>query len=237
MGILRVGTATPVRPFTGMPDGGGLDVDLMTAVAEHLGDTVEFVAEDGSDLAGVLEWLSAGRVDCVAAGVVVTDERATTAQFAPPYLITGQALAVDTARLPQVRSVDDLDGLTVAVVRGDSGEAYAQRLVDDAKAAAVTRYDHGDLAAAVRDVAAGRCDALLAPAPVLTELVREAGPVEVVQKGLTTEHVAIAVAASDQRMLSRLTVAQAELEADGTLQAIRRRWLGNPYADQRLALH
>ena len=38
-------------------------------------------------------------------------------------------------------------------------------------------------------------------------------------------------------MLSRITVAQAELEADGTLQSIRRKWLGNPYADQRLAVH
>jgi hypothetical protein len=38
-------------------------------------------------------------------------------------------------------------------------------------------------------------------------------------------------------MLQRITAAQAELEDDGTLQGIRRRWLGNPYIDQSLAAH
>jgi hypothetical protein len=30
---------------------------------------------------------------------------------------------------------------------------------------------------------------------------------------------------------------QAELEDDGTLQRLRRKWLGNPYIDQSLAAH
>jgi hypothetical protein len=45
------------------------------------------------------------------------------------------------------------------------------------------------------------------------------------------------VASHDTALLSRITVAQAELEDAGTLQAIRRKWLGNPYADQSLAVH
>jgi ABC-type amino acid transport substrate-binding protein len=73
--------------------------------------------------------------------------------------------------------------------------------------------------------------------PVLAELVKPLPDVEVVQRGITTEHIAIAVPLADQQLLSRLTVAQAELEDDGTLQRIRRRWLGNPYTDQSLAVH
>ena len=61
--------------------------------------------------------------------------------------------------------------------------------------------------------------------------------VEVVQRGISVEDIAIAVARNDQALLARLTVAQAELEDDGTLQRIRRKWLGNPYADQSLAVH
>jgi hypothetical protein len=38
-------------------------------------------------------------------------------------------------------------------------------------------------------------------------------------------------------LLQRIATAQAELEDDGTLQAIRRKWLGNPYLDQSLAAH
>jgi polar amino acid transport system substrate-binding protein len=51
------------------------------------------------------------------------------------------------------------------------------------------------------------------------------------------KNIAIAVPLSDQALLGRLTVAQAELEDDGTLQRIRRKWLGNPYADPNLAVH
>jgi hypothetical protein len=51
------------------------------------------------------------------------------------------------------------------------------------------------------------------------------------------EHIAIAVAGHDQQLLSRISVAQAELEEAGTLQQMRRKWLGNPYADQSLAVH
>ena len=57
------------------------------------------------------------------------------------------------------------------------------------------------------------------------------------QRGISVENIAIAVALGDQKLLGRLSVAQAELEDDGTLQRIRGKWLGNPYADQNLAVH
>ena len=73
-------------------------------------------------------------------------------------------------------------------------------------------------------------------APVLAELVKPFADVEVVQRGISTENIAIAVGLGNQELLARITVAQAELEEDGTLQRIRRKWLGNPYADQTLGM-
>ncbi|MCK0175243.1 MULTISPECIES: ABC transporter substrate-binding protein [Mycobacteriaceae] len=232
MGTLRVGVVVPDPPFSSMSGDGdapaGLDIDLMTAIAERLSETVEFVACEG-DFDAVLARL--GTVyDCVAAGITVTPEREQMAAFVPPYLISGQALAVDTARQPEVRSVDDLEGLTVGVCRGSSAGIVADQLVADGKAGAVRRYDRpGEWV--------GDCDAFIALSPVLAEVVKPMTTVDVVQQGLSTEHIAIAVAVGDTQLLSRITVAQAELEDDGTLQQIRRRWLGNPYADQSLATH
>ena len=74
-------------------------------------------------------------------------------------------------------------------------------------------------------------------APVLTELVKPIEGVDVVQRAISAENIAIAVSLTDQKLLSRITVAQTGLEEDGTLQRIRRKWLGNPYADQSLAIH
>jgi polar amino acid transport system substrate-binding protein len=237
METLRVGAAFPDPPFNGMPDGGGFDIDLMTAIAEALGMDVKFVAADCPDFEGIFDALNAGAYDCVAAGTTVTPERERKAAFVPPYLISGQSLAVDTNRLPRVRSVDDLEGLTIGVQQGNTSQPIAERLVAAGKAARVRVYDYGTIRSALTDLTTGACDAFMKLAPVLTELVKRIPGVDVVQRGISVENIAIAVPLSDQALLERITLAQAELEDDGTLQRIRRKWLGNPYADQNLAVH
>jgi len=240
MTTLRVGVACPDPPFNGMPDG-GLDIDLMSRIAAALGMAVDFVhyedADCGGSFNGIFDELGRGRFDCVAAGTTVTPERERRAAFAPPYLISGQALAVDTARWPRVRSVDDLAGLTVGVQQGNTSQPVAHNLVAQGKAAEVRVYDYGSIRAALTDLSTGGCDAVMKLAPVLTELVKPLPGVEVVQRGITTEPIAIAVAPADRELLGRIAVAQTDLEGDGTLQQIRRRWLGNPFTDQSLTIH
>ena len=236
MQTLRVGAAYPDPPFNGMPDDGGLDIDLMTAVADKLGLDVEFVPYEGADFNGIFDALNSGDFDCVAAGTTVTPEREKKAAFVPPYLISGQSLAVDTRRLPNVGSVDDLEGLTIGVQQGNTSGPIAEKLVADGRAARVRVYDYGSIRAALDDLSTGGCDVFMKLAPVLTELVKPIADVEVVQRGLSTENIAIAVGLGDQELLARISVAQAELEEDGTLQRIRRKWLGNPYTDQSLGM-
>ena len=228
--------AVPDPPFNAMPGDTGLDIELMTEIAGRLGARVEFVADDGDDVDGLFDALGAGAYDCVAAGLTVSAARQRRAAFAPPYLISGQALAVDVVRWPKVRATDDLDELTLGVRRGDAGQWLGERLAADGRVGGLTVYDYGDAAAVRDDLSTGDCDAFITLGPVLRALTDELPDVDVVQRGITTDDVAIAVARADQRRLARLTVAQAELEQDGTLQRLRRHWLGNPYTDQSLAV-
>ena len=237
METLTVGTAFPDPPFNGMPDGGGLDIDLMTAIAESLGMAVEFIGYEGADFNGIFDRLDPGAYDCVTAGTTVTPERENKAAFVAPYLISGQALAVDVNRLPRVHSIDDLAGMTIGVQRGNTSQPIAEEIVAQGKAANVRVYDYGCIHTALTDLTTGGCDAVMKLAPVLTELVKPIADIEIVQHGLSTENIAIAVALTNQKLLSRITVAQTGLEEDGTLQRIRRKWLGSPYADQSLAVH
>ena len=236
MATLRVGVAYPDPPFNGVGDG-GLDIDLIQAIATAMGMTVELVAYQGSDFNGIFDELDAGRYDCVIAGTTVTQERQRKAAFAPPYLISGQSVAVDTERLRTVRSIDDLGGLTIGVQQGNTSQLIAEHLVAEGKAKAVRVYDYGSIRAALTDLTTGACDAFMKLAPVLTELVRPFAGVEVVQRNISREEIAIAVSLGDDAMLRRIAEAQAELEDDGTLQGIRRKWLRNPYVDQSLAVH
>ena len=241
MSVLRVGAAYPNPPFNAMAgdsgsDAAGLDVDVTTALAGAIGERFEFVTDDGAEYEEIVERLAAGDYDCVIAGTTVTPERADRVAFLPPYIISGQGMAVDTTRLPQVRSVDDLAGVTLGVQRGTVGVVVAERLVSEGKAGRVRRYGHGEAGTAIADLVAGGCDAVLALAPVLAELVKAVPGVDVVQRGLSVEDIAVAVNPADQALLARLQVAQAELEEDGTLQRLRRKWLGNPYVDQSLGM-
>lgn len=229
---LRVGVVCPEPPFNSMPGQTGLDIEVMTALADAIGEQAEFTDCDCADYDGVFDRLAAGDVDCVIAGSTVTPEREGRAAFLPPYLISGQGLAVDTTRLPHVRSADDLSGLTIGVQRGTTSERVAEELVAEGRAERVRVYDYGAIGTAIADLVTGGCDAVMKLAPALAELVKDVPEVDVVQRGLSVEEIAIAVNPSDQQRLARLQVAQAELEADGTLQRIRRRWLGNPYVNQ-----
>jgi len=237
MKTLRVGAAFPDPPFNGMPGDAGLDIDLMTEIAKTLGATVEFIAYEGRDFNGIFDALNDGDYDCVAAGTTVTPEREKKAAFVPPYLISGQSLAVDTSRLPHVRSVDDLEGLTIGVQQGNTSQPIADRLVAEGKAAAVRVYDYGTIRTALTDLTTGGCDAFMKLAPVLTELVKPIAGVEVVQRGISVENIAIAAPPANRGLFDGITAAQAGLEKAGTLQRIRRKWLGNPYTDQSLAVH
>jgi ABC-type amino acid transport substrate-binding protein len=232
---LRVGAAFPDPPFNGMNRQGGLDIDLMTEIAKSLGARVEFIPYDGADFNGIFDALGCA-YDCVTAGTTVTPERERKAAFVPPYLISGQSLAVDTIRLPNVKAIDDLAGLTIGVQQGNTSQPIADRLVAQGKAARVRVYDYGSIRTALSDLTTGGCDTFMKLAPVLTELVKPAPGVEVVQRGISVENIAIAVPLDDQALLSRVTLAQAKLEHDGTLPRIRQKWLGNPDADQSSAV-
>jgi ABC-type amino acid transport substrate-binding protein len=236
METLRVGAAFPDPPFNGLPDNTGLDIDLMTAIAQSLGATAEFIPYDGADFNGIFEALNAGGYDCVAAGTTVTPEWETKALFVPPYLISGQSLAVDTTRLANVTSIDDLAGRTIGVQQGNTSQPIADRLVAEGKAAGVRVYDYGTIRTALTDLTTGECDAFMKLAPVLTELVKSVRGVEVVQRGISVENIAIAVPIADQGLLRHITAAQEELDQSGMLQQIRRKWLGNGALEQSVEM-
>jgi ABC-type amino acid transport substrate-binding protein len=210
----------------------GLDVELMTAIGEQLGAEVQFVRYEGRDFNGIFDALDSGDFDCVASGTTITGSRALKAAFCDPYLISGQALAVDATRLPDVASIDDLEGLTIGVQEGNTSQPIANRLLADEKVARVRVYDYGSIRRALRDLTTGRCDVFMKLDPVLSRLADATPGIAVVQRGITTEKIAIAVPTTDTALHGRINVAQATLEQDGTLPAIRERWTGSPRADQ-----
>ncbi|MBC2642488.1 MULTISPECIES: ABC transporter substrate-binding protein [unclassified Rhodococcus (in: high G+C Gram-positive bacteria)] len=226
--VLRVGSALPDPPFE-FRDGGapaGFDVEYTQAIARVLGVEWSLVPYRGTDFNGIFDALADGEFDCIASGTTVTPDRRARADFCAPYLVSGQSLAVDTSRHPGVRGVGDLAGLTVGVQHGNTSQPIVERLVADGRVGAIRVYAYDRIGQALDDLSSGGCDAVMKLAPVLTWLVRDRPHVEVVERGISREEIAVAVRTGDHALRERLECAQRTLGEDGTLDRLRSTWLG-----------
>jgi membrane-bound lytic murein transglycosylase MltF len=115
----------------------GFDCDLMTEYQRALltqlkmrrGDmSVVFVPVPfGQLIPALLE----GRGDIAAGGLTVTAEREKLVAFSDPYLSDVDEIVVASKGLRDLKSLDDLAGRTVRVVRGSSYVDHLKRLSDD----------------------------------------------------------------------------------------------------------
>ncbi len=103
----------------------GFDADMAKAFAESLGVKVEF-QEINWDYK-VME-LNAKNIDCVWNGMTINDEVKAAMSVSDPYCLNAQVLVVPADKADQFQSVEDLEGLTVAVESGSAGEDAAEAL-------------------------------------------------------------------------------------------------------------
>jgi ABC-type amino acid transport substrate-binding protein len=223
-----VAAAFPDPPFddAGRPPS-GLDIDLMRAVARHLGCDYEPHRYAGDDFDGIYDGLAAGDYEVVTSGATITPSRAKQARFCAPYLRSGQSLVVNHERTPAITSIDELRDAVVGVQRGNTSEPVADQLLADGRVRDVQHYDYDRIAAALDDLEAGRIQAFMKLEPVMRELTRDRPALRVVQTGITDERIASAVRLDDAGLADAIDAAQRALAADGTLAALGQRWLAD----------
>lgn len=108
-GVFRVGTEGTYAPFTYHDESGkltGFDVDIATAIAQHLGVKPQFV-EGKWD--GLIAGLDVNRYDAVINEVSITDARKAKYDFSDPYIATHAVLIVRLDNTT-IHSFDDLKG-------------------------------------------------------------------------------------------------------------------------------
>ncbi len=225
---LRVGAAMPDPPFefAADADSAGFDIDLMRMIANRLGRQWRLVRYRGADFDEIFAGLANGLYDCVASGATITPDRLKLADFCAPYIMSGQSLVVDVTRHPDVCSIDDLEGLSIGVQSGNTSEPVARALVAAGKAGSLRVYAYDDIEQALADLSRGGCDVFMKLAPVMHWMVRGRPNLKVVQTGITQEALGISVRRGDTALKQAIDDAQAALRADGELQRLINRWLG-----------
>ena len=126
-GVIRIGSDIPYKPFEYRTQDGtlvGFDVDIAEAIfGGELNREYEFV-QTGFDT--IIPSLNNGNFRIIMSAMTINDQRAEQVDFSEPYFIAFQTVAVLEGG--DIQSIEDLEGTTVAVQKGTTGEAAAQEL-------------------------------------------------------------------------------------------------------------
>lgn len=218
--VLTVATEPAFPPFESQAADGsleGFDIDLMTAIGEQAGFTVEF---ESLPFDGIVPALQAGTVDAAISGMTITAEREENVDFTDPYFQAGLAIATRKDE-SEVQSFDDLANKRIAVQLGTTGAEKA----NEVSGAQVSTFDSAPLA--LQELRNGNVDAVINDAPVTLYAIQQNNldDLEVVGEMLTEEYYGIAMPQGSEN-LEALNQALAEVIANGTYAEIYQKWFG-----------
>lgn len=157
---LRVCTPGDYKPFSFDKDGHfeGLDIDLMTALADTLGAEVKIVKTSWANL---LSDFTSDKCDIGAGGISVSVERQKQAFFSAPYMVNGKTPIVRCEDKDKYQSIDALNQAEVRIVAnpGGSNEKFARTMLPKASLTM-----HKDNLTIFDEVANGKADAFVTEA-------------------------------------------------------------------------
>jgi ABC-type amino acid transport substrate-binding protein len=224
--IWLVATDASYPPFSTVDANGelfGFDVDLADAIAARWGATAAF---ENITYDALLGSLVAGRDQAVVSAFVPQPERTREVAYTRAYFTAGTLVVVRQAEtdLPSGDPVRWAAGKTLTVEYGSSGHAlvrqWAQRV---AGVTALPKSTAAEALAAVEDGAAG---AAVVDAISAYDYLQGHPALKIAGPPLEPEPYVIAVGIKSQTLLREIDQALAAMEADGSLAALRVKWLG-----------
>lgn len=213
-------TFPPFQSQTGSGQFEGFDIDLINAIAEAEGLTLDMA---GLPFDGIIPALQSGTVDLTISTMTITAERAQAVDFSRPYFRAGLAIAVQESNT-DITSFDNLEGKRIAVQIGTTGAEKA----NEANAAEVRTFDNTPLA--LQELANGNVDAAVSDAPVILYAIK-AGSVtgiKIVGEQLTEEYYGIA-APKNSPNLEKINAGLNTILENGKYKEIYQKWFsGEP---------
>jgi ABC-type amino acid transport substrate-binding protein len=242
-GVVRVGMDPNWVPFEYVDGVGqltGFDVELARELERRLGLEIRIVANLSFD--GLYDALTAEQADMIISAVMVDMGRSADFRYSTPYFDAGQVLVVGIDEVA-IDTMKDLSGRVVAVELGSDGDMlgrrWARRLADMSLWHTESTYD------ALGAVAMGQADAALIDRATALMALKGAhrpttagmqtsdgrparGNTELKINGrpITDEQYAVVVRRESSGLLTAVNQALLDMQSDGTLENLERKWLG-----------
>lgn len=192
----------------------GIDVEIAEAIADELGMKLEI-----EDIAfdSIIAEVNSGKADMGVAGMTVTDQRKKNVAFSDSYATSAQVIIV--ADNSTIAKPDDLNGKTIGVQLGTTGDIYAEDITD----ATIERYNKG--ADAVVALKQGKVDAVIIDRQPAKVFIEKNEGIKIVDEEFTVEDYAIAIAKDNTDLLTKVNDALAKLRDSGKLDEIINKYI------------
>ncbi|WP_229124224.1 transporter substrate-binding domain-containing protein [Halapricum desulfuricans] len=216
------GTNAAFAPFEFEENGDivGFDIDL----AEEAIDRAGYEAGSWSDLefGSLIPSLNNGDIDLIAAGMTIEPDRQEQIDFTDPYWESNQSVLVQSDGDFQPEGESDLDGASVGVQGGTTGEGEAERLLEEGVIAEDDLERYPNYVLAVEDLEGGNVDAVIVDQPVAKNFSaeRDVSVAFVIETG---EQFGMGMRTDDDR-LAEINDALAEIREDRTYDELVAEW-------------
>ena len=222
-GKLLVASAFPDPPFD--IEGGGFDADLMKEICKRL--NLEFVQLKfkGDNFNDIFLGLQKKEYDAVISGTTITPERSQIVLFSDPYLEFNQGIAVNTKLTPNVRTLEDLNGLVAGIQKGNTSDKVAKELLAKKIISDVKYYAYKEIELALKDLEAGNVGLIIKLYPVLQNFILNYPTLSVVLQVPTHEKLGIAFSKDNNKLQRSVSSILFQLSKDGTLEQLKGKWL------------
>ncbi len=227
-GVLTVGSDTTyppqeyIDPTTNKAV--GFDIDLITAIAQHMGLQAKIVP---TKFDTILDDLVAKRFDVVISAVSITPDRQKKVDFVP-YFNAGESLLVQKGNPKNIKSTDDLCGLAVGVQDGTIERGVLQSSSDNCEEQdkpAITIIALQDQTAVIQLLATNRVVATYQDSPVTDYYIKQnPSQFEVGGSVVFAGPEGIAVRKNEPSLFNAIQMAYNQLKSAGTYHQLTLKW-------------
>lgn len=221
-GKLTVAASLDFPPFENLENGDvvGFEVDLMKAIAEKMGLECSYLPTMKFDTI-IPAIVAGGTADVGVSGFTITPEREEEVDFSTPICDTNQCIVVPAGS--DITDESQLAGKRIGAETGTTGLSWAKENLADAQE--VVAFD--EYPAVFAALQSGQVAAVVLDKPVADYYINIAYPdCQVVKEIPTGEQYGIAVSKKNPNLTAAIDQAIAELESDGTIAELDRKWFG-----------
>lgn len=212
--VLKVGTEAGFAPYEYIEGNQvvGVDMDIAAEIAKELGAELEIV---NMEFDGALMDVQNGKLDLVAAGVTVTEERQEVMDFSTPYVDSKEVVVVNK-ETPAVAeaTVDALAGKVIGVQQGNIADMWAEDNVDT-DSGNIKRYSK--FAQAAEDLKNNKIDCILIDALPGQELVAANPELALLDGTVFENNYAVALQKGNSELLETVNKVIEKLVDDGKI--------------------